>query len=309
MSPGRVLHRLRYVVSDAWDEWRHSPAVNLLATLTLAGVLLVGGLQALVLSNVERRVAALRDAVPLQVYLRDGVEAAARERLQAEIERFDGVARVAYVDADEALRRYREWAADRAQLIDELPGNPLPASFEVHLAPGPGSRPAAERLAGRFAARPEVEQVSFDVAWLDQLERLLTVGRRLGVGFAALVLAVVALVVGAVLRLAVHARREEIEIMLLVGASPGLVRGPFLVSGLAQGFAGAALALGLLEALRRMAVDRAADALPVLVDLVAAHPLPPGVVGTVLALGAALGLVGAWIAVLPETNRRAASGL
>ena len=66
-----ALHRLRYFASDAWDEWRHSPGVNLLALRTLVAALFLAGLVMLVMANVERRVRRLRDEVSVQVYLDD----------------------------------------------------------------------------------------------------------------------------------------------------------------------------------------------------------------------------------------------
>ena len=104
-------------------------------------------------------------------------------------------------------------------------------------------------------------------------------------------------VMASVLRLAVYARRTEIDIMLLVGATPAFVRGPFLAAGLGQGVVAAGVAVLLVEVVRRAALVYAGRGSLVLLDLVAARPLPPGSTGLLFAVGLAVSLAGAWFAV------------
>jgi cell division transport system permease protein len=291
------VHRLRYFVSDAWDEWRHSPGVNLLAVATLASTLFLAGLVMLVLVNVEHRVRILHDDVSVQVYLRDDISEAERRRIEAAAAELGGVSRVEYVSKQEARRRYKEWAADMAALIDELDENPLPASLDVFLQPGPGSEELGAAVAVRLTGFQGVEEVRFDRAWLRRLEALLGLARIGGTGLACLVFSAVVFVMASVLRLAVYARRNEIDIMLLVGATPAFVRGPFLAAGLGQGLVASGMALLLVEGVRRAALAYAGSGSVVLLDLVAARPLPPGPSGLLVAVGLVVSLTGAYFAV------------
>ena len=293
----RWVHRLRYFVSDAWDEWRHSPGVNLLAVATLASTLFLAGLVMLVIVNIEHRVSILHDDVSVQVYLRDDLSDGARRRLEEQAETLDGVTRVEYVSKAEARRRYKEWAADMAALIDELDENPLPASLEVFLRPGPGSEELGAAVAVQLTELEGVEEVRFDRAWLRRLEALLGLARIGGTGLACLVFAAVVFVMASVLRLAVYARRNEIDIMLLVGATPAFVRGPFLAAGLGQGLLASGMALLLVEGARRAALAYAGSGSVVLLDLVAAKPLPAGPSGLLVAVGLVVSLSGAYFAV------------
>jgi len=291
------LHRLRYFATDAWDEWRHSPGVNLLAVATLASTLFLAGLVMLVLVNVEHRVRILHDDVSVQVYLRDDVTETAKQRLEEEAAALAGVSRVEYVSKQEAHRRYKEWAADMTALIDELEENPLPASLEVFLRPGPGSEELGAAVAVKLAGQEGVEEVRFDRAWLRRLVALLGLARIGGAGLACLVFAAVVFVMASVLRLAVYARRNEIDIMLLVGATPAFVRGPFLAAGLGQGLIASGLALLMVEAVRRAALAYAGSGSVVLLDLIAARPLPAGPSGLLMAVGLLVSLTGAYFAV------------
>jgi cell division transport system permease protein len=292
------LNRLRYFCSDAWDEWRHSPAVNLLALATLSSALFVAGLVLLLIRNVEDRVATLRDDVRVEVYLTDDQAEDARQALIEELRGFEHVERVEYVDKTEALRRYHQWAAKLADLVNELESNPLPASLEVVLERREGAAEAAAGIVKHLDGRAGVEEVRFDEALLGRLEGVLQVARRGGAAFSAMVFLAVILVMASVLRLAVHARREEIEIMQLVGATPAFVRGPFLVAGVAQGLIAAGLALVVLEALRMSTLAWAArGGATALVQLVCGRGLPAASWGLVVLIGLSVSFAGSWLAV------------
>lgn len=296
MALGNQFHRLRYFVSDAWDEWRHSLGVNLMALATLVAALFLAGLILLVVNNIDRRVTALREDVRVEIYLTDDLSEQQREALGGELRGLPQVERVEYVDKDEALRRYRSWAADLAQLVQELDSNPLPASFELFIAPGPSAVDSAAAISKRMADRPGIEEIRFNRGWLEQLESLLQLARTGGGAFLALVFLSVVCVMGSVLRLAVFARREEIEIMQLVGATPMFIRGPYLMAGALQGLLAALLSLGLVEAVRRAAVAWGGAAHP-LSELLVGQPLAPPAMLVLILLGLVVAMVGSFVSV------------
>ncbi len=297
--------RLRYFLEDALDEWRHSPGVNLLATATLASVLAVAGCVLVVLASVDAHLEAWRRDVRVDVYLEDSVTAQEQLALTARLRTMPGVSRVVYVPKGEALRRFRESFGDLADLPAELGTNPLPASLEAYLAPGPDAAREARAVLAALTGSGGVEEIRFDRAWLDRLDAVLGVAREAGGIAGMLVLAAVMFVMASVLRLAVYARRDEIEIMLLVGATPGFVRGPFLVAGLTQGIVAAAASLAAVEGVRRACLAWAGERPGALLDRVAGRALPPGLAALVVGVGAAVGLLGALLAVQRAARGRA----
>jgi cell division transport system permease protein len=297
MNLGLPFNRLRYFCSDAWDEWCHSKTVNLLALTTLATALFVAGLILLVIGNVDRRIERLRNDVHVEIYLEDAHTPEQREELATKLRGTDGVAAVEFVDKDEALRRYRTWAAGQAELVDELGSNPLPASLEVQLTPGTARTERAAAITRSFDRAPGVEEIRFGYDWLERLESMLRVARTGGGSLSLLVLAAVVFVMAAVLRLAVYARREEIDTMRLVGATPGFIRGPFLVAGAVQGLIAAGLALGLVELVRRTALGSAGTTSTALLDLLASQPLSRTLSGVLLAVGLFASVAGSYFAV------------
>lgn len=292
-----VFAHLRYFVSDAVDEWRHSPGPNLLATATIAAVLFVAGLNLLILANLKAHVGRWKNDLRVSVYLVDGARAADVDALYAKVAAVRGVARVERVDKDEALRRFLASFKDLADLPSELGANPLPASLEIMLDSGPQARTTALAVGDAVAGAAAVEELRYDQAFLDRIDALLNIARWGGGSLGLVVVTAVAFVVSGVLRLTVYARRDEIDIMHLVGASPMLVRGPFLVAGVGQGVAGSVLALFLVEAVRRAARGYVGPNPGALLDLAAGIRLPLGPSCFVVFIGAALGFVSAWFAV------------
>lgn len=293
----RLVGRLRYFLSDAVDEWRFSPGVNFVAAATLAFALFIAGLILLVLSNVAGVLGSIQDEAPLQAFLKDGVASEARLALEEQIRAIPGVAQVRFVDKDEALRRFRASFGDLADLAGELGANPLPASLEASLVPGADGAGAADAVVRAVQGHEAVEEVRYDRAWRDRMDSLLRVARSGGAGLALIVFAAVAFVMANVLRLAVYARREEIEIMLLVGATPAFVRGPFLVAGFLQGLLASLAALGLVEAVRRGALAYLGSRPGALLDLAAGRPLVPSLTLLLAAVGLVVGLAGSYLAV------------
>lgn len=291
----RLTAHLRYFVIDAWDECRRSPWPNLLAAGTLAGVLFVAGLALLVFRNAEHRIARWQQDVRVEVYLREGIAPETLEGLRARAGGLPGVARVEYVDKAEALRRYRAGFPATAELSDELGTNPLPASLELVLAPGGGAMEQARTVAAALERSEGVEEVRFDAAWLERLASIVEAVRRAGFVLGLVVFGATVLVMAGVLRLAVYARRDEADIMLLVGASVGFVRGPYLVGGLAQGLAASAAAIVAVEAVRRTILLRADSSS--IVHLVAGSALDLAASGALVATGLTVGFVSAWFAV------------
>lgn len=297
--------RLGYYFRDAWESVRFSPAVTLLALGTLLVVLLVSGAVLVLMSNIGTRLEAARSEVRVDVYLLEEITAAEQASILEALESAEGAARVQHVDKAQALARFEEWFGSTVDLADSLRDNPLPASFQVFLDPGRDAGSAAAGLADRVEGLAGVEEVRYDRAWLDRVDALLTLVRAGGTLVGIAVLIVVVFVVASVLRLAVFARRDEIEIMLLVGATPGFVRGPFLVAGLAMGLFSGAAALALVELLRRLFLSNTGEQGAVLVSMLAGNPLGAAQSVLLVVTGVLVSLLASFVAVRQDMGSRA----
>jgi len=179
----------------------------------------------------------------MSVYLDDNVTPDQRAAIESALSPSEIVAAREFMSKTDALTRFKQTFGDLATAIGSAGENPLPASYEVSLRTGAGSQDGADALAARLRQMAGVLDVRYDRQWLDRLLAAIRVISAVGFLFAALLTVAAALTVANVVRLGLHARRDELDIMQLVGAPQTYVRGPFLMEGVLQGGFGALVAL------------------------------------------------------------------
>ncbi|WP_240095407.1 permease-like cell division protein FtsX [Thermomonas flagellata] len=195
------------------------------------------------LENLARLAGPVQAAGEVTAFLRPGAPAADAEALAARLRARGDVAAVAVVTPAQALAQLRtqaDVAAAIAALGEAAAQAALPPALEVR------PRGDAGALAAALAGMPEVARVVHDAAWQQRLRAWLAFGRRLALVLAVLFGLGAVLVVGNTVRLDIQARRREIEVLQLLGASDGFVRRPFLYLGAWYGLAAGALALAVL---------------------------------------------------------------
>jgi cell division transport system permease protein len=181
----------------------------------------------------------------MSIFLKDDADSSSRETLLAEMGARPGVLSVEFVSKEAALRRFK---TDFPELGDVAAAaeNPFPASIEVRLAADQRSAGMADAMATELLSRPGVADVRYDGRWLARITAAVTAARVGGLAVAAVLILGAAFTVASVVRLSLEARRDEIDIMQLVGAPAGFIRGPFVAEGALLGGIGAGLALGVL---------------------------------------------------------------
>jgi cell division transport system permease protein len=237
------MHALRYAFDEAVASiWRGRQS-GLLSTMTIALALFVLGGFLLVTTNLERLGAGWSSAAEMSVYLADEVSATDRDAIERALAPGAVVLGREFVSKSEALARFKQTFGDIASAIDTAGENPLPASYEVRLRTGAGYESGMDALASQVRRLAGVADVRYDRQWLDRVMSAIRVIRSLGFVLALLLTLAAALTVANVVRLGLNARRDELDIMRLVGAPQAFVRGPFLMEGVLQGGFGALLAL------------------------------------------------------------------
>jgi cell division transport system permease protein len=293
-----VSFRPVYFTRRALDGMARGPYVALVGTATIFVALFATGLLAGVLGGAERLLAAWAGEVRISVYLAPGTDlGAARTAVAAAAPGRD----VRAVPAAAALRQLSQELGDQAHVLDGVGPGALPDSVDV-AAPGI-SLEGARQLAARLRALPGVADVDYGNAWLEKLELLVSRARVASVVLFAVLALATTVLVGNTLRLAVFARREEIEIMKLVGATDSFVSTPFLIEGLLQGVAGGGLAVLALLAVHAGVVPRLQSEVPLASALRLADTLPAQLLVGLLASGAAVGLLGSAMAVVRTLRR------
>lgn len=288
-DPGSAIRLAgrRSVLGEALDGLRRNGLMAAAATVTMAVALSVAGWGMIVSANLVHVASVLESQVEVVGFLRRGLGPAEGKRALEAARSIPSVRSAVLVDKDEAMRRLGRSFGSLARVSKQLPSNPLPDSIEVRVSDARHAR----TVAGALRDVPGVDEVVFGAPVVDRLVALTRAVRFAGAGIAALLAGAALLIIMNTIRLTVVARRQEIEIMALVGATPGFVRGPFLVEGALQGVAASAVATAIMAAGYVAIAGGATRSLPFLPILEPGAVLPQAVAAVWL-LGAAVGFAG-----------------
>jgi cell division transport system permease protein len=293
-----LFQALRYFFRDAAVNLVRGWKVSLLAVLTIAVSLTVGGTFLLIGRNLAGAIERWRAEARVVIYLHPGASEADLARLAEDARRAPFAAAVEPVTAAAARERFQEIFPTLGDLVQGGTEEPLPASIEIALQPDPAVRELEVWLAG-WRKRPEVSLVDDDREWLDQLATVVALVRSLGLGLGALLLGAAVFTIASVIRLTAYLHREEISVLRLVGATEFYIRGPFYVEGLLQGLLGAGAAVGVLAATFQALQERLGTSL--FGTLLATDFLSPRQLAALIATGAAAGLLGAILSLRRES--------
>ena len=285
-----------FLVAEALRDLRRAGRVALSAVLLITLALAALGLFWTVTSNLGEAVANWRDRVRVIVYLKTEPDAKAVPALVARILAVPGVATAIYVSRAEALASLKRVLGRDASVVDQLGTNPLAASIEIMPSESAATHDGARAMLTALAALPEVDEVGGSADWVERLSEWRRLLALVGLGVGGVLALAAILTVTTATTLVLHARRQETEIMRLVGASECVIRMPLLLQGTMQGLAGAVIAVVLLIGVWRLA----APWLEPLVGLTLGLPrlvfLPFEQLVGLVATGALLGGVGGWLA-------------
>jgi len=276
---------------------RRSAGAALATVLTIGLTLWVIGVFVLVGANMRALLEGLGEQIPVVAFFAEPVGEATALEWVRRAEALEGVDAVVYVSQEAALARFRNQVGGE-ELLEGVEGNPLPASLEVSLGAEARAEASALRVAEALRGFEAIGDVQHGDDWLVGYTRALAVVDAirwtLGVvlGLAAL------LVVSSTVRLGAYARRDEIEILALVGASRSFVRGPFWIEGFLEGMAGGVLALCLLALAFGLLRVPEGGGFEMLLGQVPPRFLDPMESLSLVAAGAFLGLIGAVLAVV-----------
>ena len=238
-----------YALDEAWLSLRRSGRSALVSIGTIAIAFATLGGFLLISVNVQDVLDRWLQAAEMSIYLHDTASEEDRLALEQFLRTQPMVAEVEFVSGERALERFRNDFPELRDVTTGIGENPFPSAFEVRLRGGNGGDADADDLSSEVAGKPGVSDIRYDRRWLARLIGIVTTARLAAALAAGILMLGAAFTVAAVVRLSLYARRDEIEIMQLVGAPFTYIRGPFIMEGLLLGGIGAAAALALLAIL------------------------------------------------------------
>jgi cell division transport system permease protein len=268
-------------------EWR----LHALSVFSLAVAFVCLGAALLVLTNLRAVEERWSHAGRASIYLKENASQVDIDAFKAALASAPGVSQVRYVSSGQARAEFGQEEIAKAADLAALPVEAFPASLEIEVKP---DLPEAdlEDMVAKIRQLPAVDDVETYRSWTERLARLVRGGVAAAALLAVVVFASVLAVIGSTMRLALQRRKTEVEVLRLVGATDGFVKGPFLIEGSAQGALGALGALTLLGALFLVVRGRLDGELA---SLIGVDPtfLPWPVALGMVAAGALLGMTAA----------------
>lgn len=232
--------RLGYYFGEAFQSVRRNVLMTVSATLTVAISLTLFGSVLLVREWTDTLAGRWRGNVEINLFLRTDASEPQIEAVQTKIASMPEISEYRYVSREEALAEFREMFKDKKELVENVDPSVLPPSFRIKLRNPEEVDLVANQLNG-LPGVDEVQTASETIKKLSRITNFLTLG--MGIFVVVFGLAAVLLIANTI-RLAVFARRREIGIMKLVGATNWFVRVPFMIEGMLTGLVGSLMAVG-----------------------------------------------------------------
>jgi cell division transport system permease protein len=294
-----------FILGETFGSLRRNWVMTMAAIMTVFISMSILGVALVTDRNLNQGVTSLKNRILIKVFISDKASIDQQNALRQKILSMPEVKHVDYVSKDEALNRYKKMLGKQAtDILNNLPNNPLPASFEVYVK----NANQVDEVAAKFVGDPAVDDNSQGSGLHDSVVYAkATVRKMLGTislvekgmwGATVVFGAAAILLISTTVRLSIFARRREIEIMRLVGATNWFIRWPFVLEGFVTGLVGSLLAgLGIYLAnvtifnwIHHSAVDYLN--FKVYPALLQHSRWPLGLLPTLAVLGVVLGSVG-----------------
>lgn len=254
----RGLTRFRYLLGEAADNIKANRTTAYIALATTTFTMLGMGVFLLLYLNAQEALGSLKDEIKVIVYLRDSTAPKEIAQLRGELSEDPAVAAVEFVSREQALATFRAQFPSEERLLNGLGDNPFPASLVVKVGPAYRSSEQVGALVRKLKALAEADEVLYSQDWIENLAVAVRYLRMLGVGIGVVLAASMVTILANTIKLTLYARRDEIEILKLIGATTGFIKTPFVLEGALLGGTGALCSLFLLRTLFGLAESKLA---------------------------------------------------
>lgn len=284
--------RLGYFFARALTNIRQNVFVNVVTVGTITLALLIASLFMLVFFNLENAAENWSERVQVTVYFDRELTAQEQGAFREKIIALPGAAKAGYVSREEALKRFRARLRGQETLLEGVRADVLPTSFEISLKRASRDTQSVEAFVTRLKRIPGISEIQYGEEWVRRFNTFLNFMRLLGGLLGGFLVVAVVFIVSNTIKLTIYARRDELEVMALVGATRFFIKAPFLLEGILQGAAGALLAVALLLAMYEGFLHNAGSFLTFNPTTSGLAFLPLEYIGGLVLAGIVLGFIG-----------------
>ena len=223
---------------------RQNKFLNIVTVITISLSTVIVSSFLLFFLNMSAIAAGWRQGIRMMAYLESDSGDGNHRDLQKQISSMHGIYKVKFVSKEEAISRMRDRMGRQSYLFESIGENPLPDAFEIQVAPDLYEWEEMEHLANRIASMERVEDVEYGQKWVGSFSSVFNVSRLAGYALAGIFFMASLFIVANTTRLLLYSRREEIEVIRLVGGADGFIKTPLYIESLIQGALGGAIGIG-----------------------------------------------------------------
>lgn len=217
-----------------------------ITVITIALSILIAAAFALFFINAGEMLNSWQKGIRMMVYLKTDTSEAGRLDTKYRLQSIAGVQDAVFISKEKAMNKLKEQMQHHTALLENLENNPLPDAFEITISPESRNSEELEFLADRISNLASVDEVEYGQQWIKRFSNIINLFRLAGYGIGGLFFMATVFIVANTIRLVLYSRRDEIEIMRLVGATDRFIKLPFYLQGMIQGGVGTLLGLVVL---------------------------------------------------------------
>ncbi|MFQ5329295.1 MAG: permease-like cell division protein FtsX [Thermodesulfobacteriota bacterium] len=241
---------LLYLLREALRNIRSNLLTTLFTVVTIGLSLAIFTVFIVVLTNLNGIIQTWGGKIQVVAYLKGDVGPTDIDKMEKRVGKMTGVESVRYISKKGALDLLKEDLKGYKGILDDLTTNPLPPSFEIKLKPSFRNRDGITEVVATLSGIRGIDDIQYGQRWVERFTAILGFVELFALVIGGFLGAATLFIISNTIRLTVYARRDEIEVARLVGASAGYIKIPFLLEGIFQGFVGGLLATGLLYLIR-----------------------------------------------------------
>jgi len=241
------MRTIFYLLREAWTNLRTNRTTTMVAILTTAFTLACVGIFLLLFVNLRAAAGWLQEDVKIMVYLDDRVSRESAATIEQQLRSDRALASLVFISKEQALGEFKAQFPSESHLLEGLGQNPLPASFVVTLSPQYRAPDAVKRWAERVRTITGVAKVDYNQDWINALATVIRSIELIAIGVGVVLSAAAVTIIGNTIRLTLYARRDELAILRLIGATRTFIHIPYLLEGAALGALGSTVSLIMLK--------------------------------------------------------------
>lgn len=284
---------LRLYFNRAVQDIRTNRFLNIVTIVTIALSILIVSAFALFYINTSDLINAWKKGVRIMVYLKNGTADTDIPRLEKQLHNIDGVAKTRFISREEGLKQMNKQMKQHASLLENLRENPLPDTFVIHLVATASSEKRVASISKQIQVIQQVQEVEYGQRWLGRFTHVINLFNLAGYGLGALFFMAAVFFVANTIRLVLYSRREEVEIMRLVGAEDRFIKAPFYIEGMIQGAMGGIIGIAALFVIFLIITSNFQKDL--IVGTLQLRFLPPPILGVIILSSMTVGWLGCYL--------------